>query len=395
MRDLLLLNERDLEHPNAGGAEVNLFEVTSRLVRLGYRATLLCTRFPGAAAETEIRGVRVVRFGNRFTYYLRFPFRMRRFLGPETVIIEHLCKLPFLTPLLARRPMLAVTHHLFGTTAFQQVPAPVAAVVVASEWLIPVFYRNSTFLAVSPSTREDLVRRGIPAERIVVVPNGVDCSHYRPPAEPPPPPPTVLVLGRVEPYKRLDLALRAFRRVREALPESRLVVVGGGTGLEAARREVERLGLRGAVTLTGPVSEEEKLRRMAEAHVAVNTSEKEGWGLTVLEAAACGIPTVASDVPGLRDSVVNGQTGVLVRHGDVEGVAVALVGLLRDEAERRRLGRNARLWAETFSWDAVAEATAECIESVARGDPELPRFSWFGGEPVPGRGEARREGAGR
>ena len=377
MRDILLLNERDIRHPQAGGAEVNLFQVGRRLAERGYRLTLFCTRFAGASAEEEIDGIRVVRFGNRLTYYLRLPRRVRSALPPGAAIIEHLCKLPFCTPLYTRAPVLAVTHHLFGRTAFWQAPFPVAAVVYSAEWLIPPVYRRCTFLAVSPSTRADLIHRGVDASRIRVVPNGVDCSHYAPLEAAPAAPPTVLALGRVEPYKRLDVVLRAFAQVRSRLPEARLLIVGSGTGLEAVREDIRRLNLTGCVSAPGLVSEEEKLRLIHSAHVAVSTSEKEGWGLTVLEAAACGLPTVASDVPGLRDAVVAGETGLLVPYDDAPATAEALTALLGDEARRQRLGRAARRWAERFSWDAVAEATAQSIEEAVTGTVADSPLQWF------------------
>src|SRR6266852_2950642 len=133
-RKLLILNERDQYHPWAGGAELHITETAKRLVRLGYAPTLLCTRFRGAAAEDVQDGIRVSRFGNRLTYYLRLPWVVRReLLTPGTVLIEHLNKLPFCTPLYTRAPLLLVTHHLFGRTAFQQVSFPVACVVYAAE----------------------------------------------------------------------------------------------------------------------------------------------------------------------------------------------------------------------------------------------------------------------
>ena len=392
MRHLLILNERDLRHPLAGGAEANLFEVGRRLVAAGYDATLICTRFAGAPAQEVIDGIRVLRAGNRLTYYLRLPLLVRRAVTPDTVIIEHLCKLPFCTPLYAGVPTLPVTHHLFGRTAFWQVPCLAASVVVASEWLIPPVYRKCQFVAVSPSTKHDLIARGVGAARIRVIPNGVDCTRYSIGLPRVAAPPTLLALGRVEPYKRVDLILQALGRIHQQIPEARLVVVGGGTGLGAVRAEVLRLGLDAHVTCTGVATEEEKLRYLHESDLMLNASEKEGWGLTVLEAAACGLPTVASDVPGLRDAVLDGRTGVLVPHGDVETLARAAVDLLQHPEQRRRLARNAREWAERFSWDAVAEATADCIEEVAGHARAGRKVVWFEGEQAETAGGVRYGG---
>jgi glycosyltransferase involved in cell wall biosynthesis len=384
MRHLLILNERDLLHPNAGGAEVNLFEVTRRLVARGYRATLLCESFAGGRREEVRDGIEIHRLGRRLAYYAQIPGAVRRHAGSDTVIIEHLCKVPFCTPLYTRRPIVAVTHHLFGRTTFRQAPAPIAAAVLAAELLIPPVYRRCPFIAVSPSTRDDLIRRGVRPAQIRVIPNGVDCEHYQPPPSENLGPPTLLAFGRIEPYKRFDLVLQIFARVRRELPDATLVLVGGGGGLEAVRAEIRRLNLGGAVTSTGPVDEGDKIRHIQNAQLVLNTSEKEGWGLTVLEAAACGRPTIASDVPGLRDAVLHERTGLLLPHGDVDAFTRATVALLRDRSRRQALGTAARQWAMRFSWDGVAEATAHCIEEVCGAAADTPPVRWFADDATPG-----------
>jgi glycosyltransferase involved in cell wall biosynthesis len=379
-RKLLILNERDLRHPWAGGAEMHIAETGARLARRGYAPTLLCTRFPGAAAEEMQDGVRVRRFGNRLTYYLQLPVVVRRELQtPGTVIIEHLNKVPFCTPLYTRAPLLLVSHHLFGRTAFRQAALPIASVVYAAEKLIPVMYRRHQFVAVSPSTCDDLVSRGVPAAAITVIPNGVDHTRYHDRGAVPDAPPTLLVLGRVEFYKRLDLVLQALQQVRPVLPEIRLFVVGDGAARAQLARQARELGVAEHVTFTGFVSEEEKLTYIRRAHAVVNTSEKEGWGLTVLEANACGVPAIASDVPGLRDAVRDGETGVLVPYGNVAELSTAIVRVLQDDTYRRRLSAGARAWAQRFTWDAVVDDLAAVIESTADGRRISQVAPWFQG----------------
>jgi glycosyltransferase involved in cell wall biosynthesis len=366
-RKLLILNERDQRHPWAGGAEVNVMEVARRAAAAGYRPTLLCTRFPGAAEEETHDGVRIRRAGNRLTYYLMLPWLVRREVAePGTVIVEHLNKVPFCTPLYTRAPMVSVTHHLFGRTAFYQVPFPIAAMVVASERLIPLLYRRGPMVAVSPSTRDDLIRRGLPAAHIGVIPNGLDHSRYVPGTRPVTAP-HLLVLGRIEPYKRIDLVLRALQQLIPRVPGLRLVVVGSGQGLNALRRLASDLGVTDHITFTGFVDEATKVHYIQQAGVVVNTSEKEGWGLTILEANACGVPAVASDVPGLRDAVVPGETGLLVPHGDVEQLVAALTRLLMSDTERQRLANGARAWSLQFSWDRSTRDLLELIEATCDG----------------------------
>lgn len=367
-RKLLILNERDLKHPWAGGAELHIHQMARCFVAAGYRPVLLCTKHPrGAAEEVNEHGLRIRRFGNRLTYYLWLPSMVREEAQtPGTVILEHLNKIPFCTPLYTRAPVVLVTHHLFGSTAFSQAPFPVAALVYASERLIPYVYRNRPFIAVSPSTRDDLIRRGIPAARIRVIPNGLDHSLYGSAGRQPSECPTILVLGRVEFYKRIDFVLEALVQVRRHLPAARVLVVGEGRARDRLEKLRDQLGLHGAVEFTGFVPDGEKVALIRSAHVVANTSEKEGWGLTVLEANACGVPAVASDVPGLRDAVRHGETGLLVPHGNVEELARALLEVLQNHDLRERLGRGAVAWAQSFSWEKAAEETLSLVESAAR-----------------------------
>jgi glycosyltransferase involved in cell wall biosynthesis len=369
-RQLLILNERDRRHPWAGGAELHIAETGRCFARRGYEPVLLCTRFPGAAREEMQDGLRVRRFGNRVTYYLMLPFAVRQAARtPGTVIIEHLNKLPFCTPLYSRVPVLPLAHHLFGRTAFHQVSVPVACMVYVAEKVIPLVYRDCTFVAVSPSTRDDLVARGVAQERIRVIPNGLDHTHYHDRGRVLDARPTLLVLGRVEFYKRIDLVLQAVQRLVAQIPDVQLLVVGDGRARAALERRAVELRIREHVTFTGFVTEAEKVAHIRRAHVVVTTSEKEGWGLTVLEANACGLPAIASDVPGLRDAVRDGDTGVLVPHGDVARLTDALGRLLHDRTYQQRLSAGARRWAAEFSWENSAAEIADVIEAIGGTTP--------------------------
>jgi len=368
-RRLLVLNERDPRHPQAGGAEVHLREIFGRLAADGDAVTLLASGFPGAPSEEEVGGLRVVRLGPRPRYYARVPaaYRRLRAEAPFDVVVEDLNKFPFFARLWVREPLVVLAHHFFGRTAFRQTAAPLAAALVAAEWLVPRLYRGLPVVAVSASTRDELVRGGLAPADVRVVPNGVDHRRYLPGPGPRAPAPTVLALGRVEPYKRTELLVDAVA----ALPDVRLVIAGTGTGLAAVRARVAARGVADRVALRGFVAEDEKLRLLQTAHVVAAASEKEGWGLTILEAAACGTPAVASDVPGLRDAVRDGETGLLVPAGNAAALAHALGHVLGDAALRTRLSAGAVRWASGFDWDAAA-AEVSAVLDVARGVPAAP-----------------------
>jgi glycosyltransferase involved in cell wall biosynthesis len=366
-RSLLVLNERDPHHPQAGGAEVHLVEVFRRLAAAGDRVTLLASGFPGAAPRERVEGLDVVRLGNRYTYYALLPgaYRAERRTAPPDVVIEDLNKFPYFARLWVREPVVVIAHHLFGRTAFRQVAAPVALATVVAEWLVPRVYRGLPVIAVSPSTRDELCAGGMRPEDVRVIPNGLDHARYRPGSGPRAAEPTVLALGRVEPYKRTELLVDAVA----ALPGVRLVVAGVGTGLAAVEARVVACGVRDRVTLAGFVDEEEKVRLLQTAHVVASASEKEGWGLTVLEAAACGTPAVARDAPGLRDAVRDGETGLLVRGGEAGAFTAALRAVLFDAGLRERLGAGAVRWAARFRWDAIAAEVSGVLDQARAAAP--------------------------
>ena len=365
---VLLLNERCHANPLAGGAETHLFEIFGRLASRDVRTELLCCGFDGAAPTDEHRGVAISRIGTRLSYYARVTREVRRRLhaGEVDLIVEAHNKVPFLSPLYAgRTPVLVIYHHLHGWTAFRQVSAPIAAASVALETLIPHLYRRVPFLTISKSSKSDLVRRGVPEAQIDVVPCGLDHRLYRPAAiegrEP-----IVLSLGRLEPYKRVDLLLHAWKRVAAGVPAARLVILGRGQDAARLRRLAADLQLTDRVFFGGFVNEAEKVTWLQRAALLVQCSTREGWNLVSSEGQACGTPVVATDVPGLCDSVQDGVTGLLVRKARPGPLAAAISKLLADEEARRRMSRRALAWSAYFDWDESADAVLRAARRAVR-----------------------------
>ena len=364
---ILLVNWNDRENPQAGGAEIHLHELFGRIAEWGHEIQLVASGWPGCAPQASVDGIHVTRVAGRHSFALRGRGAVRHALRqrPFDVVIEDINKVPLFLPTLTRLPFVAIVPHLFGTTAFAEASAPLAAIVWAAELPIPRVYGRAGFHAISESTRDDLVRRGVPAERVVVIHPGVDSRAYRPdPATPRATRPTFLYLGRLKRYKGVELALRAIAAARQSRADITLDICGQGDDRPRLERLARELGLAAAVRFLGFVPEEEKRRLLRRAWAVVFPSPKEGWGITNVEAAACGTPALASDSDGLRESVRDGVTGYLVPHGDSAALANRMLALANDPGLVERLGRAARSFAEGLSWDAAARATVTHIEQT-------------------------------
>jgi glycosyltransferase involved in cell wall biosynthesis len=366
---ILILNERDPEHPRAGGVESHIAEVSRRMAEAGYEITLLASSFPGSRPRDRISGMDVRRLGPLATYYPRAVWTCLREtrLDRYDLVVEHLCKVPFCSALYSAVPVLAVNHHLFGTSAFLQVAWPIAAAVVTIESLIPHVYRRVPFLAVSPSSRDDLVSRGIARERIDLLHNGVDIPQreFRSAAERPC---RVAYFGRLEAYKRVDLFLRAMAALVPHYPELEVAVIGRGQERDRLERLAAELELTARTRFTGFAADEERDALLSESRVCVCPSVKEGWGITVVEANALGTPAVATRAPGLVDAVLEDETGLLVPEGPpdvfVTGIAAAVSRILSDDALADRLSQGASRWARRFTWDEAAERMTKAVEAA-------------------------------
>jgi glycosyltransferase involved in cell wall biosynthesis len=364
---VLVLNERDAQHPRAGGAEVHVTEIFRRLASRGFDITLTATSFPGGARETESDGMRIQRLGRIRYYYPRAVWNCSRETrrGRYDVVVECLNKLPFYAPVYSAVPVLAIAHHLFGESAFLQVSWPVATTVWAMERMIPLLYRDVPFVSISESTRNDLVARGIRPEHIQVQ----HCGIRRPTVAPEDfarRGARVAYVGRLERYKQIDVLLRAMVKLSERFPEAQIDIIGRGSDRKRLEGIAQEVGVADRTRFVGFVSDEERDHLLASARVCVCPSTKEGWGLTVIEANALGTPVVATDAPGLRDSVEAGRTGFLLPDGDVDSFADRIGALLSDDELGCRMSAAALEWSQRFDWDRAADRMAESLEAARR-----------------------------
>ena len=377
---ILLVNWQDRENPQAGGAEIHMHEIFGRLASAGHEVTLLCGGWPGSPPRARLDGIEVHRVGTRHT----FPLLARRYFDKEfgdvapslDVLVEDVNKIPLYTPRWRGiRRVVALVPHLFGGTVFQELAAPLAAAVWLAERPLGRLYRNVPFEAISESTADDLVRRGIPRERIEVIYPGIDTVTYTP--DPAPleasraTRPAFSYLGRLKKYKGVHLVIKAFAAMQNR--DATLEIAGAGDYRPKLEALANSLDLGDRVRFLGRITEQEKLALLRRSWALVFASPKEGWGITNLEAAACATPVIASNSPGIRESVRDGETGYLVPHGDTAAMAAAMDRVAASRSLVEELGRSARAFAETFTWERAASETAAHLERVV-GSPSPHPF---------------------
>ena len=361
---LLLVNWQDIENPQAGGAEIHLHEIFGRLSQRGHQVTLLCGGWPGCPPKARIDGMDVHRVGTRATFgTLAYPY-FRRSLSavPFDLLLEDINKVPLYTPLWGAPRTAALVPHLFGGTAFLELPAPLAAAVWLSERPLGRIYRSVPFEAISESTRDDLVARGIPRQSIEVIYPGIDTRTHTPDPSSRSTRPVFAYLGRLKKYKGVHYVIQAFARMKQR--DATLEIAGAGDYRPALEALAHSLDLGERVRFLGRISEPEKLALLRRAWGLVFASPKEGWGITNLEAAACATPVVASNSPGIRESVRHGETGYLVPHADGAAMAAALDRLAESRALVEELGANARTFAQSFTWERAADETERHLKSL-------------------------------
>ncbi len=364
---ILVVNWQDRLHPLSGGAETHLHEIFSRLVSLGDHVTLVSCRFEGASHRQTVDGIDVHRIGSRSTFNFAFPFwwwRVGRHLGVD-VVVDDINKIPLMTPLYVGRPIVGIIHHLFGSSIFVEAGRVAGTYVQLFERRIASVYRRTPIAVVSESTRAECIRAGLAASNLHVIHNGIDASRFPMSVAEKADVPTITSFGRLKRYKSVDHIIDAMPRILATIPNARLEIIGRGDDRAFLESRVASLGLESSVEFVGFVTEEEKIRRLRRSHIMVNASMKEGWGITNLEANACGVPVVSADSPGLRDSVQSGVSGLLYPYGDTRALADTVLQLLEGHSLRQTLSEGAVSWARQFTWDRSAEQMrALCVSAM-------------------------------
>ena len=358
---ILIFNWRDIANPRAGGAEIYTHEIAKRLVERGHDITWLTAGFEGGAREEAVDGIRILREGNRATVYAKARARYERDLrGHFDVVIDEINTRPFMTPAFVDEPVVALIHQLAREFWFKATVFPISLIGylwLENHWLRR--YGRIPTITVSDSTKSNLLQLGF--RNVTVVLNGFNTPHTD---EVPKKAdaPTLVFVGRMVKTKRPHHAIRAFRIARQSVPDLQLWMVGDGPLLPRLRR---RWGCEDGLCFCGRVSEEEKNRMMGEAHLILVPGIREGWGRIVTEANLMGTPAVGYCVPGLRDSIIDGRTGLLCKNKPSK-MAMAVRELLTDRRYTLACAQRAMQTARKLTWERSVEAFEARLAEEAR-----------------------------
>ena len=334
-------------------------EVLHRLVSKGYEATLFTASFPNCLTEEAIDNVRIIRQGNRYSVYKRARAYFKATSKMYDAVVDEINTRPFLTPTFIQdKPIIALFHQMAREFWFYETPFPlnyIGRYYLEKKWLS--HYEAIPTITVSDSSRKDLEE--LKFQRIFVVPEGL---NIKPVSDIPQKEshPTLIFTGRLKKAKLPHHALKAFSIVKRSIPEAKMWIIGDGY----MRNGLERMNIEGA-KFYGRIRNEEKYNLMSRAHVALVPAVREGWGLVVTESNAMGTPAVAYNVPGLRDSVKDNETGILSKENTPESLAEAAIELLTNKERLAELSHNALQFSRQFNWDHTANAFDNIIKTVS------------------------------
>ncbi len=365
---VLIFNWRDTKHKWAGGAEVYVHELAKNWVKSGNSVTVFCGNDGHAPRNQMIDGVQMVRRGGFYTVYIwAFIYYVLRFRGKFDLIIDAENGIPFFTPLYTSTPKLLLIHHVHQDVFRKNLKFPFVYLALFLEAkLMPLVYKNTQVVTVSESSKKEIMRLKLTKHEPIIIHNGVDLKTFKPGREAESP--LIVYVGRLQKYKSLHVLINAAKIILQKVPTATVVIAGEGEEKTKLQNYVRLMGLEKKIIFKGRVSHEEKVELMQKAWVFVNPSFMEGWGITTIEANACGTPTVASNVPGLKDSVKDMETGLLAKYGNAPDFAEKIVTLLLSDTQRRKMSRASLAWAENFSWEVSAEKFTMLFEKKQKGE---------------------------
>ncbi len=353
---IAIFNWRDLKHLQGGGAELYLHEQAKRWVKKGHKVVWLTSDVKNSKKHEIIDGINFIRGGGRLSIYFLAALNYFKHARDCDVVIDAENGIPFFTPLYLRKRKILLIHHIHKNVWFKEFKFPISKIGHFLETkVMPKAYRKTKIVTVSESSKKD-IKDLMPKNNIDIVYNAIS-NMYKPGKKSKTP--ELVFVGRIKKYKSIDVLLRAISTFDKNL---KVNIIGRGDDEERLKKISRDFGLKNVV-FHGFVSDEKKLELLQKAWLAVNPSFIEGWSITNIEANACGTLVIGSNVPGIRDSIIDNKTGMLFKYGDYKELGEKIKILLDNKKLRVKMEKEALLWAKNFSWDKSADKFLDILKS--------------------------------
>ncbi len=364
---ILILNWRDIKNPKSGGAEIVTLEHAKAWVKKGHSVTWFTSRFEKSKKQETISNVNIVRRGNFITVFLH-AFIFYLFSGQKfNLVIDEIHGLPFFTPLYVRKPKIAFIHEVADEIWDYMYPFPINYFGKIIEPLYFKLYRNVKFWTDANSTIDDLANKGIKRKNCIAI----NCPVSSKPLKTLPKKekvPTFIFVSRVVKMKGIEDVVRAFFYILREFKDARLWIVGDGEEkyVEELKETMRSYSISTKVKFFGRVDDNKKLELMQKAHLLLHASIKEGWGLVVIEAASQGTPSVVYNVAGLRDSVKNEKTGIVLEENNAKEMAREVAALIKNKKKYQSFQKNGILWVKNLTWEKATKESFELIKNTVK-----------------------------
>jgi len=364
---ILIFNWKDIKHGQAGGAEYATHKLAQELVKLKHQVTVFSSQPKQLSAFESIYGVSVYRGGNALTVYWQAYKYYKNNYKKFDIVIDQIHGMPFFTPLYVKIPILVYIHEIAGPIWFKEFNWFLGLIGYFFEKIYFLIYRQNYFLTDTKHTDGELEKHGISHNRIFILPLTIDAKPLIKTAKTINP--SIIYFGRITPMKQLELLINATKILIKKIPDLKVIIAGKAKEeyLNKLKKLITNSDLNQQILLENNVSEKKKLNLLRQSWIQVHPSIKEGFGITVLEAATQATPTIAFDVPGLNLIIKNGVNGYIVKSDSVANLASYVLSLIKDKSKLTQLQQSSYRWSKTFPiYKTVAKKLVLILERVAK-----------------------------
>jgi glycosyltransferase involved in cell wall biosynthesis len=355
---IIWLAHRDPLNPRAGGAERTIYELCTRLCKMGHTITIVSGGWKGCKSMENLQEIEIYRFGKNIGPHSAVPVFLLKY-HYDLVVNDLGHAVPWISSTILNELNIVFFRHLHARSLPGQVNPIMAKLITAIEKCYFIFYHSKVFVTESTTSMNDLIKIGIKQDKIITIPPGVDQNLFHPAAKSKYP--SMVYFGGLRKYKRPLEVPYLLKSLIGKLKGLKLFIVGTGPEECRMKRLVNELNIEDYVEFTGRISSKELSGIVASSWLNVHTSVTEGWGYSILEASSAGTPTVAYDVPGVRDAVEEGLNGIKVKDGNREAFAEAALSILSNP---ERWWLSSVKVSQKYSWDKTAELWTKLFEEV-------------------------------